>query len=164
MQLLVVRHGIAQGRGTAGARARALTVRGRRRARTAAQGLKALGAVPDIIATSPLTRAEETARIFAQVLCPGAEPTLLECLAPGGDPSQAVTWLRGRDEDTVMLVGHMPDVADLVSLLLCGQDCMDVTFRKAAVCCLTLDPAAGAGSGRLEWLLQPGQLRALATP
>lgn len=164
MHLFVVRHGIAQDRSTAAEPARALTVRGRRRTQMAAQGLKALGAAPGVIATSPLTRAEETARILAEVLCPGAEPEVLECLGPGGDASQVMTWLHDRDEDAVMLVGHMPDVAELMSLLLCGQDGMDVTFKKAAVCCLTVDPVAGAGGARLEWLLQPGQLRALATP
>jgi phosphohistidine phosphatase len=164
MELYIVRHGIAQEQGEGGPAdaERALTPDGRRKARRAAKGLKALGCRPGRLATSPLLRAEQTARIMAQVLCPDAPFEECEFLRPGVTPDAVARWLKGLREGSVMIVGHMPDVAEVASGLLTKGAGLDIAFKKAAVCCISFDAAPDMGTGRLEWLLQPAQLSALA--
>jgi phosphohistidine phosphatase len=165
MKLYVVRHGIAQSReadGVSSDAERGLTGKGRRRTQQAAEGLATLGCQPDLIATSPLRRARETARLIADVLGTGAEPEPCDPLAPGAAPQDLIEWLREQTAEEVMVVGHMPDVAWAVAFLVGGRGGVELAFRKCAVCCLSFDAAPAQGDGRLEWLLQPRQLRLLA--
>ena len=112
--------------------------------------------------TSPLPRAEETARIMAEVLCPDVPFEKCEFLRIGASAESVVGWLKGLREDSVMIVGHMPGVAEIASSLLTKRPGLDIVFKKAAVCCISFEGAPASGSGRLEWLLQPAQLSALA--
>jgi phosphohistidine phosphatase SixA len=56
----------------------------------------------------------------------------------------------------------MPDLAQLASALLASNTSLDIVFKKSGVCCISFDGTPRAGAGRLEWLLQPKQLRSLA--
>ena len=165
MELFIVRHGIAQDRDDPSVRCdaeRVLTPEGVKRTRQAALGLKALGCRPQRIATSPLPRAEQTARTMAEVLCPDIPVDVCEFLAlTNGGEQESLAWLRGVKEGSVMLVGHMPDVADLASSLVSDGPAIDIVFKKAAVCCISFDGTPRKAAGRLEWLLQPAQLRAI---
>jgi len=165
MQLYLVRHGVAQERTDEDARPdseRHLTPRGRQRTARVAEGLAALGCSPDRIATSPLCRCDETARILAKALCGDASYEVCAFLAPGAEAAELVAWLRQCEGDSVMVVGHMPDVAEIASDLLATGGGVRITFKKAAVCCIVFDGPPGEGAGRLQWLLQPRQFRALA--
>ena len=165
MDLFIVRHGIAQERDAPGVRRdadRTLTDEGRRRTAIAARGLRALGCAPDVIGTSPLPRAEETARIMAEVLSPDVVVEVCDFLAPGGDINDLVTWLRAADAESAMIVGHMPDVAETVVALLTKRGDVDVQFKKAGTCCLRFGGTPARGQACLMWLIQPKQLRALA--
>jgi len=165
MELLIVRHGIAQARGAAGVASdfeRPLTADGRSRTRQAAEGLRALGYKPDRIGTSPLRRALETADILAQVLCPEVAVEQCGFLGEGADTEDVARWLKESREQTVLVVGHMPDVADIASGFLSRRSLLDMTFKKAAVCCVSFQERPAPGEGRLEWMLQPRHLRALA--
>ena len=163
MELFIVRHGIAQARGTAGLRSdaeRSLTPKGRQRARQAAEGLRAMGCRPGRIGTSPLPRAEQTARIIGEALGCGAAVEVCQFLAPGANADDVTPWL-GQDDVDAMIVGHMPDVADIASELLSGGGRLSIVFKKSAACCIAFDGRPAAGEGRLEWLIQPRQLRSL---
>jgi phosphohistidine phosphatase SixA len=59
------------------------------------------------------------------------------------------------------LVGHLPSLEYLVAALLGGDAPVKVRLRKAGVCAIDFDTSPAAGAGRLEWLLQPRQLRLL---
>ena len=68
MLLYLVRHGIAldvDGRKVTCDEMRPLSSMGRERTARAARGLKRVAALPDLVLTSPLVRARETAEIFA---------------------------------------------------------------------------------------------------
>ena len=68
MKIFLVRHGIAVDLGEHGVKSdadRMLSTVGKRRVKDIALALKRLGAVPERIASSPLTRARETAEIFS---------------------------------------------------------------------------------------------------
>ena len=165
MQLYLVRHGIAQERTDEAVRAdseRRLTPKGKQRATSVAEGLAAMGCKPDRIATSPLCRCEETARILAKALCSEVPYEVCALLAPGAEAEELVAWLQQCRGDSVMVVGHMPDMAEIASDLLATGGGVRITFKKAAVCCIVFDGPPGKGAGRLQWLLQPRQFRALA--
>ena len=165
MRLYIARHGIAQPRGANGVRSdeeRELTPKGRRRVQGVAGGLRVLGCRPGRIGTSPLARAEQTARTMAEILCPDAPLEVCDFLAPEGNGAEGIAWLKAhRDDNEVMVVGHLPGVAQMASEMLLGTGCLDMIFKKAAVCCLRFEPEPEPGEGRVEWLLQPRQLRLL---
>ena len=150
MELFVVRHGVALNVGETGIRRdaeRTLSPAGRKKTGQVAKGLAALDCSPGRIGTSPLARAEETARILADELCPDAPFELCGFLEPGASSRDVADWMKRIEEDSAMIVGHMPDVAQIASELLCADGGLDMVFKKAAACCISFDgdPALGAG-------------------
>lgn len=166
MRLLVIRHGPAgdpaeweaEGRDD---RLRPLTPDGKKEMRRVAKGLAELVSEIEILASSPLVRAMQTAEIVGdEYRC---KPVTLEALAPGNDPDQVVQWLRQRHSaGTVAVVGHEPDLSTLVCYLLAGGRSSFLTLKKSGVCLLELTDTLGPGSATLEWLLIPRVLRRLA--
>jgi phosphohistidine phosphatase len=167
MKILLIRHGKAQERGMMSSLSskkdalRALTETGRRDMRKAAKGLRKLAPDIDLIATSPLVRARETAQIVAKVF--GAnDPLEQPLLAPGADASALLDWLQRQPADsTVALVGHEPDLGRAAARLLFGDDSDCIVFKKGACALIDVDAKVVVGHGKLSWLLQPGQLRKL---
>jgi phosphohistidine phosphatase len=164
VRLLVVRHAIAEDRVAFAATGkeddeRPLTDEGRRRMEQGARGLKQLVPALDLVATSPLVRALQTAEILAAAYG-GVAMEQVRALAAGGDPETVVEWLRGRRAgDTVAVVGHEPDCSILVSHLLTGADASFVQLKKGAACLLEFADRPAAGTGVLRWALAPKQLR-----
>lgn len=165
MRLYIVRHGIALNVGEQGVTRdydRPLSEAGREKARAAAEGLKALGSVPNIIGTSPLVRAEQTAQVFRNALDVTENVEVVEFMAPGGDVMELMAWLREKAVSSAMVVGHMPDLAWITHACLPAGTRRDLHFKKASVACVVFDGKPGPGRGRLEWLHPPRFLRAQA--
>jgi phosphohistidine phosphatase len=153
MLLYFVRHGLATWPlWTGDDSERPLTAEGVRRMEAAAMGLKRRGVQPESILHSPLLRARQTAEIIAthldrlQVLQPKV------ALAPGFDhPSYlALQAETGETLTSLMIVGHNPDMADVV-LTLTGQS---VLFREGTVACIS----SINGRHTLEWSATPDEL------
>jgi phosphohistidine phosphatase len=164
MILYLFRHGIAMNVGTHGVKRdqdRMLSEEGRRRTAAAARGLENLHCRLGRIVCSPLIRARETAEIVAGILIPQQTTELNHDLGPDGSMKALVDWLEAQHPDPVMLVGHLPDLATLASLLLTGSDQMHLMLKKASCCCISFPGAVLPGTGGLEWLLQPKMLRML---
>ncbi|MFQ3583782.1 phosphohistidine phosphatase SixA [Thermostichus vulcanus] len=107
-----VRHGIAEEPQAEMEDAfRALTDEGRKRCRKIARQLKEMGWRWNLILTSPLVRARQTAEIFAdEGLSKIVE--VFEPLAPGGSLADLVRWQTQQDPLTSLaLVGHQPDLS-----------------------------------------------------
>ena len=159
MQLVLIRHARAEERALLKRdHTRALTVDGRRRMRKAARGLHILLPGLSQIATSPLTRARQTAAIVAEAR-DDIDVTLLPALAPG-EPARAVlVWLRAQPADaTLALVGHEPDLGRFAAWLLSGRATGFVQFKKGAAALIEFSGAPAAGNGTLVWLLTAAQL------
>ena len=95
---------------------RPLSVRGRDEARALGERLAA--EQPDLVVSSPLLRARETAAAIAKAA--GAELRVDERLAPGAAADDLVAAVEGAGE-TVVTVGHQPDCSE-IALALTGTD------------------------------------------
>lgn len=163
MRLLIVRHAIAEDRASFAARSddddlRPLTEAGERKMRKGAQGLQQVVPDIDLLGTSPLVRAEATARIIADVYG-SIEPVTVQALRPDHDADEVLSWLSSvRDQSTVAIVGHEPALSGFAGWVLGGAG---LKLQKGAACLIEFDEAPAPGAGTLSWLLQPGHLRAL---
>jgi phosphohistidine phosphatase len=165
IELFLVRHAIAAERGPKypDDRVRPLTPDGIKRFKESVRGLGALGVELDVILTSPLTRAEQTAALLADGLAKRPTVDVLEALAPGGKFAaivESVTRQARKQRRRIALVGHEPDLGDITARWLGARG--HIEFRKGAVAALEVDSATPAGPGMLRWLLPPRVLRRLA--
>lgn len=162
MVVTIVRHGPAVDVGENGVKRdgdRMLSDEGREKTAAVAAGLRALECRPDHIFTSPLIRARETAELLASGLMDNGAVTMAEELLPGVPTSDIIAWLARQKASELMLVGHLPSVAELASALIAGTDDVDVAFKKATACRISFDTRVRVGAGTLEWLLPPRVLR-----
>lgn len=113
----------------------------------AKQGVK----VHKIFHSSKL-RAKQTAEVLAVHLKPKNGLSETDGLAPLDDPNIWVERLKGIPEDLV-LVGHLPHLARLASLLVCGSEKTDIiSFRMAGIVCLKRDDS---GAYTFQWMVTP---------
>ena len=161
----IVRHGIAEDYSTAGSdAARRLSPEGIEKTGLAARGMKRIGVDPDVILSSPLARAKETAEIISAIL-DDTKLQISRSLAPSLDFEWALTDAHKHlNPRRIMLVGHQPDLGLLASLLLTGDpDSAYLPFRKASAACIQVTGSAKLLRGTLLWFVTPAQLRALAS-
>jgi phosphohistidine phosphatase len=114
----------------------------------------------DQILTSPLLRARETAEIVRKNLHIKKDRlVLIDQLAPSGDTSQLIADIKAKYLlDSLLLVGHEPDLSKLISLLLSGDPSLPITMKKGGLCCLSVDELKPGKCATLEWLINPAQL------
>ncbi len=166
MELLIVRHAIAYPRDAKrwpDDRERPLTAEGMRRAQRAAAGLKRVVKRPDVVLTSPLVRARETAKIFSQW---AHWPQAMACdpLAPRGSLEEVLQALRrhGGKAGGIAVVGHQPDLGRLLAHCLRGDARAEAfELKKSAAACLRFEGPPSAHRAMLEWSLPPRILRQL---
>lgn len=166
MRLLVIRHGLAGDRdefaftGRPDAE-RPLTREGRARMKRAAAGLALIADKPSVLATSRLTRAEQTAEIVGDAFG-GMELTFVDPLAPETAPDDLLPWLRTHDPDaTVAVVGHEAQLGFLIGWLLTGRHESFVQVKKGGAVMLEFEDPPIPGGASLLWALAPSQLRKL---
>ena len=148
MQLYFLRHGEADWPNwTKPDDERPLTAFGKKEVRQVAKLLEHLKVRPDLIVTSPLARASQTAKIAAEYL--RAKLREDDALEPGFGISQLRTVLKRHRSKVLMLVGHEPDFTSVISELTGAA----LKLSKAGVALLDLD--SEAHEGRLLWLFPP---------
>jgi phosphohistidine phosphatase len=165
MHLYILRHGNAGDpeQWTGDDRKRPLIEEGRKEMRAIAKGLDWLDLKLDALVTSPLVRAQETADFVHQALHPSHYDTS-QLLAPGCD-LQALTSLLALYPQSreLMIVGHEPDLGDIIGALIGVGLPATIQLKKAACCCIKLETGAGGlgGKGTLIWHLPPRVLARL---
>ncbi len=162
MRLLIIRHAVAVERGTPGIAddERPLTPAGEKRFKKAARGLRCVAPRPDAVLSSPLPRAWRTAEIAAAAfgrLTPEKTPAL----AGGSLADLARAIAPYGDEATIALVGHEPQLSEVLAELLGSRDAERLSFRKGGAALVEV-PAALAEGGTLVWFLTPRLLRAFS--
>lgn len=139
---------------------RPLTAKGVQKTRAAALGLRALGAKPDILITSPYVRAAQTAEIFAEALAfPPEKIRASEELIPTGNPGEALKEISRFRAKEVMCFGHAPHMDQMIAQLAGGRGVF-TSLKKAGVACF--EQTASQGRWELRWILTPKMLRQLS--
>ena len=161
MNLYLMRHGLAVDRGTPGCdsdRERSLTSRGERKIRRIAEALPGLDFAPEVILSSPLVRARQTAEVVAREMKSKPKTELTEHLAPGGSVKEVIALVQGLpgSPQEILLVGHEPDLGRLASVLLTGGEELMVLFKKGGLAKLVAERLKAGRCAALEWLLTPG--------
>ncbi|HEX4300197.1 MAG TPA: histidine phosphatase family protein [Gammaproteobacteria bacterium] len=164
-RVLVVRHAQAEepaeaAREGRGEKERELTREGRRKMHEAARGLTTLIEHIDLLATSPLVRAVQTADILAEAF-PGAKRITHPGLAPGVYHAALLQWAM-RHKGTVAVIGHEPDLSQWIGYMVSGEPRSLVLMKKGSACCLDMPDTAMAGEACIAWHMGPKQLRGLA--
>lgn len=163
MKLLVVRHGAAMdqeefARTGESDDARPLTEEGKAEMTSVAAGLRAEIDNLDVLATSPLVRARQTAEIIADAYGMKA-PEIADSLVPGVPFDEFETWCSDLGEKkAIAIVGHEPHLGALVTWLLTGRSESRIRLKKGGACLVEFESEARRDSGTLNWLLTPRQL------
>ena len=165
MQLYVVRHGIAvdEGGGMPDS-SRPLTEKGRRRFQKTARAFGKLANRLDLILTSPLVRAVQTAEILATA-ADHRDVGVLEELDPkyGVDAVRAAIAARAGKAATVAIVGHEPQLSALVSAMS-GVPQAEIDLKKGAIVRLDLSSIKDGARAEVRWWLKPKGARVKGLP
>ena len=146
MAMYFVRHGIALAKETAPNRP--LSADGREEIECVAAYLRKTGLTVRKVCHSGITRARETAQIFAEQIGDGTI-----CELSGMNPNDnAIEFAATLKEDGIMYVGHLPHMEKLISYLITGnENAGAVKFVNGGVVCIEKD-----GTGyHIEWHLNP---------
>lgn len=135
MEVYLIRHGIAAERGTyKNDEERPLTEKGYKKTTNVAQQLFAVGLKLDLVLTSPLVRAVQTANILKEV---GLTRRIEKFapLKPNGDINLWLQWQQSHENnyDKLALVGHQPDLSNWGEMLVWGTVKEQLVLKKAGI-------------------------------
>ncbi len=129
---------------------RALTKEGIDESTRTSEFLSQIGLSLSLIQHSGKARAQQTATILARFV--GGRTEQIKGLAPLDDP-ELMADLLGETSHDVMLVGHLPHLEGLASILLTGKaDQKPVQFRNSGIVCLERNEDK---TWSLVWLITP---------
>ena len=150
MNIYLVRHGDAVSSGVDPRRP--LSEEGRADVRKIASFVKPLGLYVEHIWHSGKARAAQTAEILAGAVAVEKDCSSREGLGPNGDVSPIAHELDVYDTD-LMIVGHLPFLGNLVSLMVTGRETADiVAFSAGAMACLKHRNHATL---HISWMITP---------
>ncbi|MDQ3691787.1 MAG: histidine phosphatase family protein [Chloroflexota bacterium] len=151
MILYFLRHGEAGSPRATDDEARELSPQGVDALRSAAPLWRRLNLRPDLVISSPLPRALQTASLLCEAL--GGDPTADDRLRPGaswGDMARAMAETPGARR--VTFVGHEPDLSSAICML---TGAASVRMRKGGLACVEFYGVPEPGGGEIAWLLDP---------
>ena len=168
MHLYLLRHGIAAdfSSGMTRDEERPLTKEGWKKMRDEARGMQKLGIEFDKIFTSPYLRTQQTTQAVAEVYKFDADNIItIENLA-SGKPFALPTYRKPQvfsdigayDFEKALIVGHMPDISEMTSILLTGEITTHFEFKKGSLCLIEIDGLPPRGNGIMRWMMTPKQL------
>jgi phosphohistidine phosphatase len=164
MNIFLLRHGLAVERGTPGFAkdsTRPLTPKGRRQLRKISAAMRKMDLRFNRILSSPFLRAKQTAEIVAGELKLKKRLAFVDELQPGGDAGkliQRINALKPQPEN-VLLVGHEPDLGELISLLISGGTGASFALKKGGLAKLEVEKLRAGKCATLAWLLTPEQMK-----
>lgn len=157
MILYFLRHGKAGQPRAHDDDARELTPRGVAALRAAAPLWRRLDVRPDLVVSSPLARALQTAELFVEGLGLAGEPVVDDRLRPGARWADMAAVLAAHAEaKLVVFIGHEPDLSAAVEEL---TGAASIRLRKGGLAGVEFSGAARPGSGELVVLIDPDLYR-----
>jgi phosphohistidine phosphatase len=161
MEIFLMRHGIAEDLQPGGVDAdRELTAKGIAKTERVARNMQEKGWEFDMVLSSPLVRACET----AQILLESGLSEMLEIhpnLAPDGLLEDWLQWLSSYrltnpTAERLVLVGHEPNLSQWAEILVFGQVFDRIHLKKAGVIALKIPNTEDLiGKCELLWLVSP---------
>lgn len=164
MELFILRHGEAGQRSTSSAsdRKRALTSTGKLEISEIAKALKIIGLKFDLILTSPLKRAYDTATIVSKVFNIVNKVQVWDELAPEGQKTDLYRKISElKEEYIVLMVGHQPLLGEIANDMIHkgkSSPC-NLVLKKGGIMRIRLLTRGNVPRGELRWLMSPGLLR-----
>jgi len=153
MEVYLVQHG--ESKSEAEDPERRLTEKGRSKVESVARYVADLGIKVSQVVHSDRLRAKQTAEIFAQHLKPPRGASEQEGLGPLDDPGKAKGLILEAKEP-LMLVGHLPYLSRLASLLVLGDPEKEIVkSRMGGIVCL----ARSDNRWLVSWALTPELVR-----
>jgi phosphohistidine phosphatase len=151
MRVYLMQHGLAAAE--ADDPARPLTAPGRDEVTLVARRARASGVRLDRCVHSGKLRAQQTAELLAAEVGPGSVE-MREGLAPNDPVDRLAAWVRELGDADVAVVGHLPHLDRLASLLVAGDPgAQAVRFRNAGLVALVPKPDADGFS--VAWVIVP---------
>ena len=154
MKLFLVQHGEAHAKSVDPDRA--LTDRGIADVDRLADFLDKAGIRIERVIHSGKLRALQTATRLAVVIAPGVKPEASGLLNPNDNP-KAFDWQSDSWDRDILIVGHLPFMARLVSHLVTGDENRTVAaYRPGSIVCLEPDDDT---RWLINWMIRPELLR-----
>ena len=163
MELYILRHGKAEPYGNRypSDSVRPLTSRGKRRTKRSAKGMKAANVNVDLIVSSPLLRARQTAEIVHEGLGI-AEPIEFSDTLAAGNVGGILSAIDARSSlSGLMLVGHEPTLSELISTMASGSHHTAFNLKPGGMCKLDVTGIHYGQRATIEWFVTPKQLVAM---
>lgn len=163
--LYIVRHAVAAERGPEypDDTQRPLTEEGISKFRKVVGGLVALEVEVDVILTSPLTRAAQTADLLSKGLDHHPNVVVTGALSPDAPYKTLLAELKKHSrKKAVALVGHEPHLGDAAARLLGWSGRFD--FRKGGICRIDVEQMPPTTPGHLQWFAPPKLLIRVRSP
>ncbi|WII71286.1 histidine phosphatase family protein [Bdellovibrio sp. 22V] len=158
MELIIIRHAVAEEREDFAKKGledyfRPLTLKGRKKMQKVCVELREHVKELDVIVSSPLTRARQTAEIVSQIYY---ETKVLEAaeLVPHSPPQAFLKWLRtqARQYRRIAIVGHEPHLSAFASFMLSGKAESFIDLKKSGILALEIESFAQAQAGHAQLL------------
>lgn len=167
MDLFILRHGEAGQRVSAGRGdfQRPLTAAGQKEVSEIATSLKDLGIKLDIVISSPLKRAHQTASIVAKTFKIEKKMQDWAELSPEGNRLDLYNkLLQLKQQSSVLVVGHEPYLSEMISeMIFEGNNGGRIDLKKTGLARIRIVSSTPKFQGELRWLLTPKLLRNMSS-
>jgi phosphohistidine phosphatase len=168
LDLFILRHGEAGQRVSAGRGdfQRPLTAAGQKEVSDIATSLKDLGIKLDIVITSPLKRAHQTASIVAKIFKIEKKMQDWAELSPEGNRLDLYNKLSQlKQQSSVLVVGHEPNLSGMISeMIFDGKNNGGrITLKKSGLVKIRIISSTPKFQGELKWLLTPKLLKNMSS-
>lgn len=160
VELFIMRHGKAEVRAMGSNDFdRALTAQGREDVKKIGRWTIAMGYTFDLVATSPLKRARETAEIMCATTKQVHPVQVWDLLAPGGDLGALSELISSLGADiSVLLIGHEPQLSTVISRIISRDTSVSIVLAKGGFARIKNVTSHGDLTGELYCLITPKQL------
>jgi phosphohistidine phosphatase len=123
------------------------------------RALASLGVKPEVILSSPLVRARETASIVADEIGHREKIVLDDAMRPEAEYSDFQQLLaRYHSAGAIMVVGHNPSQSEFLNRLVTGNSSEAIELKKGAIARIDMEARKPAV---LKWIMPPKVVRAI---
>ncbi|MCX7984400.1 MAG: histidine phosphatase family protein [Bacteroidetes bacterium] len=146
-----VRHGETEQSHSIHESERKLSDFGLQQAKTVGLFISKLHPLPELILTSPLLRAQQTATVINEYLHLPVECT--EYLLNGVDIRQLFNLLNANPHTSLVLVGHQPSLGEIISILLSHTTDIEIQIKPCTLVAVDIPKPVKPGNGKLLFIV-----------